>query len=152
MCAFPELGLLFASDALARHGLATLEGWVAETFARRDLVFLPGREDDVACRSREGYADMSCVGGFVVSGCGCGWKRILDVRDVVRELFDAADVKRARFGLPWYDSVDAARAISLDELEALTFADLDQRLVEVRRTGADPRPTRRLCDLARDAA
>lgn len=164
MCAFPELGVEVASDALTRHGLETLGAWVTTAFARRDLRLYLGEhqesrtrlrrfralssDPEVARRGPDRFADMSFAGSFAVGSCGCGWRRVLEVRDVVLELFDTAEVKRVRFGLPWFDSLDAPRLVTLDELRGAKFEDLDQALVETRRSAEDPRPTQRLRDIA----
>ena len=93
-------------------------------------------------------ADLDVSGVFSVGGCGCGWRGILDVRNGVLDLFEAHEVKRVRFGNPWFDSLDAPQVVPLSELGSKTFDDLDQTLVDVRRVSGDPRPTRRLRDLA----
>lgn len=165
MCSFPELGVSFAADALVKHGRPALESWLTATFADRGLRFSPGdrvelgremrryeklaaKDTELAARGPHRHADLDSSGLFHVGHCGCGWRGILDVRDVVVTLFEAHEIKRVRFGNPWFDSFAAPRSVALAELPSLTYRDLDQRLVEVRRSSGDPRPTRRLRDLA----
>ncbi|MCB9616013.1 MAG: hypothetical protein H6722_26560 [Sandaracinus sp.] len=105
-------------------------------------------DPELAARGPNRHADLDLSGLFSVGGCGCGWRGILDVRNGVLDLFEAHEVKRVRFGNPWFDSLDAPQVVPLSELGSKTFDDLDQTLVDVRRASGDPRPTRRLRDLA----